>query len=399
VVMRQRGELVGRGRLAERVRTIPPSGIRRFFDLLSSMQGVISLGVGEPDFVTPWHIREAAIYALERGETAYTSNYGLLELRQELARHLNARYGAAYDPQSELLITVGVSEALDLALRAILDPGDEILIPEPCYVSYVPGAILAGGVPVTVPTSAADDFAVRVDALAARLTPRTKALLIGYPNNPTGAVMTREQLAQVAAFAAEHDLVVISDEIYDRLVYGVEHTCFATLPGMSERTILLGGFSKSYAMTGWRIGYAAGPAALMEGLVKIHQYGALCAPIMAQRAALEALRNGAQDVAAMVRDYDRRRRLIVSGFNRLGLTCFEPRGAFYAFPSVAGTGLSAEVFAERLLREEKVAVVPGDAFGASGAGHVRACYATSIDQIQEALRRIERFVRRLEAGG
>ncbi|MBI2321640.1 MAG: aminotransferase class I/II-fold pyridoxal phosphate-dependent enzyme [Chloroflexi bacterium] len=373
MVAPQRRSLAQQQRLAERVRAIPPSGIRRFFDLLSSMQEVISLGVGEPDFVTPWHIREAAIYALERGETSYTSNDGLLELREALARHLDERYGVAYDPQTELLITIGVSEALDLALRAILDPGDEVLVPEPCYVSYVPGVMLAGGVPVTVPTRAEDGFAVRVEELAARLTARAKALLIGYPNNPTGAVMTRDQLAQVAAFAAEHDLLVISDEIYDRLVYGVEHICFATLPGMSERTILLSGFSKAYAMTGWRIGYAAAPAALLDGLLKIHQYGALCAPIVAQRAALEALRSGEADVQAMVRDYDRRRRLIVAGFNRLGLTCFEPRGAFYVFPSVASSGLSAAEFAERLLLEEKVAVVPGDAFGPSGAGHVRAC--------------------------
>ena len=383
----------GRHLLGERVRSIPPSGIRKFFDLIATMDGVISLGVGEPDFTTPWHIREAAIYSLELGYTMYTSNYGLPELRQSLARHLARLYEVEYDPRSELLITVGVSEGLDIAVRAILDPGDEVIIPDPGYVSYAPCVVLAGGTVVPVPTREEDDFKVRAAEIAARVTPRTKALLLGYPNNPTGATLTRDELAEIAQVAAERDLLVISDEIYDRLTYGGQHTCFASLPRMRERTILLGGFSKAYAMTGWRIGYLAAPRAILEGIVKIHQYSALCAPMMSQKAALEALRAGEADVAAMVEEYDRRRRVMVKGLRDLGLPCFEPRGAFYVFPSVAPTGMDDEQFAERLLVEEKVAVVPGSAFGESGRGHVRCCYATSMKSISEALLRIGRFVR------
>ena len=380
--------------ISERVRSIPASGIRRFFDLLASIEGVISLGVGEPDFTTPWHIREAAIHSLEEGCTMYTSNYGTLELREEIARHLARLYEVVYDPRRELMVTVGVSEALDLALRAILNPGDEVLVPEPSYVSYVPCTVLAGGTAVPVPTRVEDDFKVSAAAIEERITPATKAVLIGYPNNPTGAVLDYEELLDIARLAERFDLLVISDEIYDRLVYDRLHTCFSSLPGARERTILLGGFSKAYAMTGWRIGYAAAPADILEAMLKVHQYGALCAPIMSQKAALQALRAGEEDVQAMVGEYNHRRRVIVKGLNEIGLRCFEPRGAFYAFPSIAATGLDSITFAERLLLEEKVAVVPGSAFGPSGEGYVRMCYATAMEQINEALGRIERFVRR-----
>jgi len=380
--------------ISKRVRDISPSGIRKFFDLLASMESVISLGVGEPDFVTPWNIREAGIYSLEKGYTSYTSNYGLLELREELARDLKTRYGLDYDPRSELLITVGVSEGVDLAMRAILDPGDEILVHDPGYVSYMPCTILAGGVFVPVPTTIEDDFKVKAKDIERRITPRTKAILLGYPNNPTGAVMDGEELVKIAEVVKRHNLLVISDEVYDRLVYGVEHTCFASLPGMKERTILLSGFSKAYAMTGWRIGYAAAREEIIEAMVKIHQYTMLCAPIMGQMAAIEALKTGGTQVEEMVAEYDKRRRIMVQGLNDIGLTCFEPRGAFYTFPSIKSTGLSSEDFAERLLLEDKVAVVPGSTFGQCGEGHVRCCYATSLADIEEALERMGRFVKR-----
>ncbi len=381
-----------RSTISQRVRQIPFSGIRRFFDLLASMEDVVSLGVGEPDFMTPWHVREAAIYAIEKGYTMYTSNYGLLELRQELSRHLEALYGLQYDPQSELLITVGVSEALDLAMRAILDPGDEIVVPDPSYVSYMPCAVLAGGVFVPVPTDIENEFRVRAADIEGRVTERTKAILLGYPNNPTGAVMGRSDLAEVAEVARRHDLLVISDEIYSRLVYDAEHVCFASLPGMKERTILLGGFSKAYAMTGWRIGYAAARAEVIEAMAKIHQYTMLCAPIMGQMAAIEALKAGEAAVREMVEEYNQRRRIIVKGLRDVGLECFDPKGAFYVFPSIKGTGLSSEEFAERLLVEERVAVIAGSAFGECGEGHVRCCYATSLSDIEEALKRMGRFL-------
>ncbi len=383
-----------RRRISHRVRALSPSGIRKFFDLIASMDKVISLGVGEPDFVTPWRIREAAIYAIEKGYTHYTSNYGLLELRQELARDLEERYGLIYDPARELLITVGVSEGIDLAMRAILDPGDEVIIPEPTYVSYMPAVVLAEGTFVPVPTTVENDFMVDARDMEARTSSLTKALLVGYPNNPTGAVMTREALSKIAGLVQRHDLIAISDEVYDRLVYGGRHVCFATLPGMRDRTILLGGFSKGFAMTGWRIGYAAAPAEIVEAMMKVHQYTMLCAPVMGQMAALEALRSGEESVREMVTEYDRRRRLIVRGLNQIGLPCFEPKGAFYAFPSIKSTGLSSDEFAERLLMEEKVAVVPGSAFGESGEGYIRCCYAVSIKDIEEALRRMARFVER-----
>ena len=382
-------------RVSPLVRSIPPSGIRRFFDIVAEMSGVISLGVGEPDFVTPWHIRESCVHGLQRGYTSYTSNYGLLELRQEIARMLETDYGVIYDPKCEALITVGVSEALDLAMRALLSPGDEVLVPEPCYVSYNACVTLAGGVPVSVCCNRENEFRVTVEQLAAALTPRTKALLIGYPNNPTGAVMHREDLAAIARFAEQHDLIVISDEIYASLTYDGEHTCFASLPGMRDRTILLNGFSKAYAMTGWRIGYAMGNADFIGAMTKIHQYTMLCAPITAQIAAIEAIKQGTASRNKMVDEYDRRRRLMVDGLRNIGLDCFEPRGAFYVFPSIRNTGLTSLQFAEQLLQAEKVALVPGDAFGACGEGFVRCSYASSSKNLSEALDRIGRFVKPL----
>ena len=382
-------------RVSPLVRSIPPSGIRRFFDIVAEMSGVISLGVGEPDFVTPWHIRDSCVHGLQRGYTSYTSNYGLLELRQEIARMLETDYGVIYDPKCEALITVGVSEALDLAMRALLSPGDEVLVPEPCYVSYNACVTLAGGVPVSVCCNRENEFRVTVEQLAAALTPRTKALLIGYPNNPTGAVMPREDLAAIARFAEQHDLIVISDEIYASLTYDGEHTCFASLPGMRDRTILLNGFSKAYAMTGWRIGYAMGNADFIGAMTKIHQYTMLCAPITAQIAAIEAIKQGTASRNKMVDEYDRRRRLMVDGLRNIGLDCFEPRGAFYVFPSIRNTGLTSLQFAEQLLQAEKVALVPGDAFGACGEGFVRCSYASSSKNLSEALDRIGRFVKPL----
>ena len=382
-------------RVSPLVRSIPPSGIRRFFDIVAEMSGVVSLGVGEPDFVTPWHIRESCVHGLQRGYTSYTSNYGLLELRQEIARMLETDYGVIYDPKCEALITVGVSEALDLAMRALLSPGDEVLVPEPCYVSYNACVTLAGGVPVSVCCNRENEFRVTVEQLAAALTPRTKALLIGYPNNPTGAVMPREDLAAIARFAEQHDLIVISDEIYASLTYDGEHTCFASLPGMRDRTILLNGFSKAYAMTGWRIGYAMGNADFIGAMTKIHQYTMLCAPITAQVAAIEAIKQGTPSRNKMVDEYDRRRRLMVDGLRNIGLDCFEPRGAFYVFPSIRNTGLTSLQFAEQLLQAEKVALVPGDAFGACGEGFVRCSYASSSKNLSEALDRIGRFVKPL----
>ncbi|HVC33960.1 MAG TPA: aminotransferase class I/II-fold pyridoxal phosphate-dependent enzyme [Chloroflexota bacterium] len=385
-------------RVAARVRGVAPSGIRRFFELIQTMDDVISLGVGEPDFTTPWHIREAAIYSLERGFTMYTSNLGLIELRRALADHLALRYGVAYDPGDEILITFGVSEGLDLAMRAILDPGDEVLVPDPGYVSYAPCVTFAGGVVRPVPTSATDGFRPRPADFADRVTTTTRAVLLGYPNNPTGTAPNRETLSAIARVVAERDLIAVSDEIYDRLIYGREHVCFASLPEMRDRTILLGGFSKAYAMTGWRVGYAAAPRDLLAGMLKIHQYTALCASITSQMAAIEALKNGEAAVTSMVEEYDRRRRVIVKGLNDVGLTCHDPEGAFYAFPSTMATGQSDEEFAEHLLLEEHVAVVPGSAFGACGRNHVRCCYATSLPQIEEALRRIDTYVKRKRQG-
>jgi aminotransferase len=386
--------------LAERVRSVPPSGIRRFFDILATMDDVISLGVGEPDFDTPERIVAAGVRSLHAGRTHYTSNYGTIELRRALADHLERRYGPAYDPASELLITVGASEAVDLALRATCDPGDEVVLHEPSYVAYVPAIVFAGGVVRHVATRLDDDFALDPGAVEAAITPRTKALFLGYPCNPTGAVLPDDVQEAIADIAVRHDLLVYSDEIYDRLAYGTyRHRAFSALPGMRERTILMGGFSKAYAMTGWRVGWLAAPAPILEGIVKVHQYGIMSAPTTAQDAALEALLHGEADVERMVGEYDRRRRLVVDGLNAIGLRTFEPRGAFYAFPEVTtATGLSSEAFAQGLLEQERVAVIPGSAFGPSGEGHVRACYATSYEQLEEALVRIGRFVDGHRAG-
>jgi aminotransferase len=379
--------------LSRRVRAVPASGIRHFFDIINTMQDVISLGVGEPDFVTPLHIRQAGIRSLQQGHTAYTSNFGTLELRRAIAGQLEGLYGVPYDPARELLVTAGVSEALDLALRATIDPGDEVIVPEPSYVSYVPCVVFAGGVPVALPTTAEQHFAITARQVAAAITPRTKAILLGYPNNPTGSAASRAELVAIVRLAVEHDLLLYSDEIYARLVYdGWQHTCVASLAGARERTILLNGCSKSYAMTGWRVGYAAAPGEILEAMMKVHQYGLLSAPTMSQDAAVEAILHGEADVAAMRDEYARRRAMFVDGLNRIGLTCARPQGAFYAFPSIAAAGLSSEAFAAGLLFQEKVAVVPGSAFGPSGEGHVRMCYATAYEQLEEALRRIERFL-------
>lgn len=380
--------------ISQRVQNAPPSGIRKFFDIVATMKDVISLGIGEPDFVTPDPILRAGIASLEKGQTGYTSNSGTIELRRALSQHLNRLYGVQYDPELEILITVGVSEAVYLAMTAVLDPGDEVIIPEPCFVAYGPEVSFAGGVPVTVPTYVENQFQVTAADIEARITDRTKAILLGYPNNPTGAVMSRERMAEIASVAEQHDLIILSDEIYDQLVYGVPHTCVPSLPGMKDRTILLGGFSKDYAMTGWRIGYACATPDLLAAMRKVHQYTIMSAPTTGQAAALVALEQGDAHVAQMRAEYDRRRRLIVDGFNTLGLDCFEPKGAFYAFPSVARSGMSSDEFANKLLVEEEVAVIPGEAFGASGEGYVRAAYAQSYEKIEEALNRIESFMRR-----
>ncbi len=380
--------------VSPRVQAVPPSGIRRFFDLIAQTKGVISLGVGEPDFVTPWHIREACFYSLEKGYTMYTSNAGLPELREEIAAYMARRYRVNYNPANEILVTVGASEAIDLALRAVIESDDEVLVPEPSFVAYKPGAIFAGGKAVVVETRASNLFRLTATDLQRKITPRSKVLILNYPNNPTGAVMTRSDLEAVAQVARQHNLLVISDEIYSELTYEGEHTCLAALPGMWERTIVLNGFSKAFAMTGWRVGYALGPAPIIEAMHKIHQYGIMCASTMGQKAAVEALRNGEEEMRKMVRQYDRRRRIIVNGFNKMGLSCFEPQGAFYAFPSISTTGMTSEDFSEKLLQEEKVAVVPGIAFGDCGEGYIRCSYASSIENINEALRRIELFINR-----
>jgi aminotransferase len=381
--------------LSTTVRNMPPSGIRRFFDMLAEMKDVISLTIGEPDFTTPEPITRAAIASLEAGETHYTANGGMLELRELIAANLAHRYGVDYEPRSELVITVGASEGLDASLRALLNAGDEVIYHEPCFVAYAPCIELAGGIPVPVSTTDATDFRVTAVAIEAAVTPRTKAIFLGYPNNPTGAVLSSDELEAIADVARRHDLLVISDEIYDRLVYGSHrHVAVSSLPGMRERTVLIGGFSKAYAMTGWRIGFVAAPGALMSGIAKVHQYGIMCAPTASQFAAIEALRNGESFVVEMLAEYDRRRQLMTRRFNELGLDCFEPEGAFYCFPNITASGLDDEQFAEALLAEEKVGVVPGRAFGPSGVGHVRCCYATAYEEIVEAMDRIERFLER-----
>ena len=384
--------------IAEHVRDIPRSGIRDFFEVVQSMGDVISLGIGEPDFATPWHIREAAIYALERGRTGYTSNLGLPRLRRSIADYIKNHFGLSYEPLSEVLVSVGVSEAIDLALRAILNPGDEVLYHEPCYVSYAPSVVLARGIPRAVETYACDGFALRADALEKAISPRTRILMLNFPTNPTGATMEPAELEKIAALCVRHDLVVMTDEIYSEITYDdAKHTSIAGFPGMKERTVFLHGVSKAFAMTGWRIGFACAPAPLIEAMMKIHQSAILCAPIMGQDAAIEALERGEQSVAKMRMEYERRRNFITSSLNEMGLECAKPRGAFYAFPNVAPLGLSSKEFSLRLLREKKVAVVPGTAFGPAGEGHVRCSFATALDQIKIAMERLAEFCAELRA--
>ena len=382
-------------RIASHVRDIPRSGIRDFFEIVQSMKEVISLGIGEPDFVTPWHIREAAVYSLEKGKTGYTSNLGSPRLRRSIAAYVEKHFSVGYNPHDEIIVTVGVSEAIDLALRALLNPGDEVLYHEPCYVSYSPSIQLAGGVPVAVATRAEDEFSLKVGDLEKAVTKKTRVLMLNFPTNPTGAVMPLEELKKIAAFAVKHDLVVLTDEIYSELTYDeVPHHSIAALPGMKERTLFLHGFSKAFAMTGWRIGYACGPSDIIEAMMKIHQYSILCAPIMGQEAAIEALERGARSVERMKEEYSLRRNFIVSSLNETGIPCHLPKGAFYVFPDIRGTGLSSKEFSLKLLDAKKVAVVPGTAFGPSGEGYVRCSYATAMDQIKQACERIADFVRK-----
>ncbi|WP_283942785.1 MULTISPECIES: aminotransferase class I/II-fold pyridoxal phosphate-dependent enzyme [Paenibacillus] len=383
------------GYLAPLVREIPPSGIRKFFDLVSASKDIISLGVGEPDFCTPWHVREACVYSLERGNTKYTPNAGMPELREAIGEYLYDSFQVPYDPADEILVTVGGSEAIDLALRALVVPGDEVLVPEPCYISYSPITRIGGGIPVGIETFAKDNFKLTPEALKASITPKSKVLILCYPSNPTGGIMTYEDWLPIAKIVEEHDLIVISDEIYAELTYEQKHVSFASIPGMRDRTILVSGFSKAFAMTGWRMGYACGHRDLISAMLKIHQYTVMCAPAMGQVAALEALKNGMEEKNRMVESYNQRRRLVVQGFRDIGLECHEPQGAFYAFPSVASTGLSSEEFAQRLLYEAKVAAVPGQVFGLGGEGFVRCSYATSVNQLLEAIDRIGNFIRKL----
>ncbi|MFB4260061.1 aminotransferase [Shouchella clausii] len=383
-------------RLSDRVSEIKPSGIRRFFDLASQMENVISLGVGEPDFVTPWNIREESIFSLERGYTAYSANAGLIELREAIANYMETRFAVSYNPDTEILVTVGASEAIDLGMRAILNEGDEVIIVEPTFVSYAPLVTMAGGVPVPVGTSAETNFEVRPADIEAAVTDKTKAIMICYPNNPTGSSISKKCLEEIAAIVRKHNLFVFSDEIYAELAYDKEHVCFATLPGMKEQTIVINGFSKAFAMTGWRVGFALAPPDLLGAMLKIHQYSLMCAPTMAQYGALEALQHGMDDVERMKLSYQQRRNFFVKTAKEIGLPCHHPDGALYAFPSIAHTGFTSEEFAEALLKEERVAVVPGSVFGEGGEGHIRCSYATSLTHLEEALERIGRFLRRLE---
>ena len=381
--------------IATNVRSIPRSGIREFFELVQGQPDVISLGVGEPDFVTPWHIREAAIYALERGKTSYTSNLGLLKLREAIATHLEKNFKLSYNPKHQILIAVGVSEAMDIAFRAVINPGDEVLYHEPCYVSYAPGIAMTHGVPVPISCKAEDRFAVRADDIERAITPKSKVLVLNFPTNPTGGTMTRAELQKIADVAQRHNLLIVTDEIYAELTFEGEHASIASLPGMIERTVFLHGFSKAYAMTGFRIGYACGPAAIIEAMMKVHQYTMLCASSISQEAAFEAIRNGKADTEEMREQYRLRRNFIVKAFNEMGLACGLPHGSFYAFPCIVSTGLSSKEFAVKLLEEERVACVPGSAFGPSGEGYLRCCFATALDQLQVAAERMRRFVRSL----
>jgi len=386
---------LGQHFVADHVSGLPRSGIRDFFAIVQAMPQAISLGIGEPDFITPWHIREAAIFALEKGKTSYTDNKGLIRLRREIATYVESQFKVGYHPETEILVAVGVSEALDIALRAVLNPGDKVLYHEPCYVSYMPGIRLVHAVPVAVDTSAKDEFAIDPDRVAAAWEPGCKVLMLNFPTNPTGGVTERARLEKLAKFAVEKDLLVISDEIYSELTFEGEHTSIASLPGMKERTIFLHGFSKAFAMTGFRIGYACGPSALIEAMMKIHQYSMLCAPILSQEAALEALKNGAPAVQKMKEAYQRRRDLIVRRFNEIGLRCHSPKGSFYAFPNIEASGLSSMEFCQGLLKDQEVAIVPGTAFGASGAGFARASFSTSYERILEATNRMERYLAKL----
>lgn len=385
-----------RNPLSDRIVEIPSSGIRKFFDIVSEMKDAISLGVGEPDFDTPWHIREEGIYSLEKGRTFYTSNAGLKELKVEISSYLSRRFEVTYDPEHEVIVTVGGSEAIDIALRAMLNSGDEVLIPQPSYVSYVPCTILANGVPVTIDLEEKDQFKLTKEKLLEKITEKTKVLILPFPNNPTGAVMTAEELKDIAQVVIEKDLFVISDEIYAELTYGGDHTTIASFPGMRDRTVLINGFSKSYAMTGWRLGYATAPRIILEQMLKIHQFAIMCAPTASQYAAVAALRDGDKDVQVMRESYDQRRRYLVHAFKEMGLECFEPHGAFYLFPSIKRFGMTSDEFATRLLREEKVAVVPGTAFGDCGEGFLRISYAYSLKNLKEALSRMDRFVKNLD---
>ena len=388
-----------RNPLSDKIVTIPPSGIRKFFDIVSEMKDAISLGVGEPDFDTPWHIREEGIYSLEKGRTFYTSNAGLRELKVEICRYLSRRQEISYDPDHEVMVTVGGSEAIDLALRAMLNPGDEVLIPQPSYVSYVPCTILADGVPVVIELEEKDQFKLTAEKLREKITPRSKILVLPFPNNPTGAVMGKEDLEEIAKVVEEHDLFVISDEIYSELTYEQKHVSIASIPGMKERTVLINGFSKSYAMTGWRLGYVCAPAMILTQMLKIHQFAIMCAPTTSQYAAVSALRNGDGDVEMMRESYNQRRRYLMHAFKEMGLECFEPYGAFYTFPSIKRFGMTSDEFATKLLQEEKVAVVPGTAFGDCGEGYLRISYAYSLKSLKEALGRIDRFIRKLDEKG
>jgi aminotransferase len=378
--------------VAEVVKGVPPSGIRRFFDLVSGLEDIISLGVGEPDFITPWHIREMCIHSLEKGYTSYTSNYGLQELRDELSKTYYKRYGLNYDPGSEILITTGVSEALDIAVRTVVNPGDEVIVVQPTYVAYVPAVGLAGGKPVIVSTHRDDEFSLTAEALKPAISNKTKAIILNFPNNPTGAIMGQEALEEIADLVVENDLFVISDEVYECLTYEGKHIPFSSLEGMKERTVMLNGFSKAYAMTGLRLGFAMGAKEIIHSMMMIHQYSMLCAPITAQIGAIEALRNGKEEMERMIREYDRRRHFIVKGFNSIGLDCCNPKGAFYAFPYIGDTGLSSSDFAERLLNEKKVVAIPGDVFGEAGEGFLRCAYAASMDDLKKAIERIGDFV-------
>ncbi|MCT4598350.1 MAG: aminotransferase class I/II-fold pyridoxal phosphate-dependent enzyme [Vallitalea sp.] len=382
-------------KLSNKVKVIPPSGIRKFFDIVTEMKDAVSLGVGEPDFDTPWHIREEGIYSLEKGKTFYTSNSGMLELREEICNYLKRRFKLEYDYKTETLVTVGGSEGIDLAFRALINPGDEVLIPEPSFVSYKPCAYLAGATPVPIPLKEENEFRLTKEEVEKYVTDKTKILVLPFPNNPTGAIMEKDDLIQIAEVVIKHDLIVLSDEIYAELTYGNEHISIASIEGMRERTIIINGFSKAYSMTGWRMGYAVGPREVIEPMTKIHQYGIMCTPTTSQFAAIEAVKNGDSDVAEMKKAYNQRRRVMIDGFRGMGLDCFEPMGAFYLFPSIKKTGLTSEEFATKLLYDEKVAVVPGTAFGDSGEGFIRCSYAYSIDDLKIAIERISKFVNKI----